>query len=457
MIDLARETAELALWPDGERTAALKRIFSRSAVKGALKKCGCDRFPCSRMPGWLVVWQVIGLGLFAGECSRSIYRHLRPWDAQRGTPGRSTLCESRKRVGPGPLVALAKDEVGLLARQGEAWAEGCFYKGMRLMALDGFVLNLPDTPDNAKVFGRPGGKGAGAFPQVRVLALCEAGTHAMCNWLLKPISWGEPSMCLPLLKKLPKGCLLMWDRNFRRYGLVKAVLERDSHLLARARNDLPMRRLQTLPDGSYLAKIYADKRDREADRDGIVIRVIDYTLDDPARRDPKKKGPQRHRLITTLLDHKKHPAKTLVELYHGRWEQELSIDELKTHQLDRPTLVSQSPAGVIQEVWGLMLAHYAVRKLMVEAAARAGVPPVRIAFLPTLRILRDRLHDAAAQRSWWESLVDQVSREVLPPRRDRVNPRVVRVKLKKWPRKRKKHYDYPQPRKKFRNCIVIER
>jgi len=244
----------------------------------------------------------------------------------------------------------------------------------------------------------------------------------------------------------------------------EAVLDRGAHLLARARTDMPLRRLNTLADGSYLAKIYPDAADKRADRNGIVVRVIDYTLNDPARRDPKRdpgKGLEKHRLITTLLDCKRHPARTLVVLYHSRWEQELAIDEIKTHQLSRPVLRSQNPAGVVQEVWGLLLAHFVVRKLMCQAAEKAGVPPVRVSFTAAVNILRKRLNNCPAtparQSRWWRDLVDEISREILEPRRDRINPRVVRVQVSKWPRKRKKHYDYPQPEKKFRDCIVIQR
>ena len=300
-----------------------------------------------------------------------------------------------------------------------------------------------------------------------MLGLCEAGTHVMFHWLLKPIGWGEPSFCLPLLKRLPAGCLLLWDRGFRRYDLVRAVLNGGSDLLARARPDMHLRRLQRLDDGSYRAKLYPSAADRKADRNGIVVRVIDYTLDDPARRQTgkqragKQRAGNRHRLITTLLDHKKHPAKTLVELYHVRWEQELTIDETKTHQLERPTLRSQTPGGVVQEVWGLLLAHFVVRNLMCQAAAETGMPPVRLSFTGTLKILRCRLPECPApgrmRQAWWKQLVQEVAQETIEPRRDRINPRVIRVQRSKWARKRKRHYNYPQPRKKFRDSIVISR
>lgn len=460
MLDLAREAGELARWPESERTAALKRILPRPAVKEALRACGCDRFACTRMPGWLVVWLVVGLGLFACDCYRQVYRWLRPWDNRSGTPPRSTLCMARQRVGAGPLVRLARAVVRPLAVVGQPWAEPSFYRGMRLVALDGFVVNLPDTPANAATFGRPGGPSAGAFPQARVLGLCEAGTHVMFDWLLKPIRWGEPSICLPLLKRLPAGCLLLWDRGFRRYDLVKAVLGRSAHLLARARADMPLRVLQRLGDGSCRAKLYRSRADQEADRNGILVRVIDYTLNDPARRRAAgERRVRRHRLITTLLDCRKHPAKRLVELYHVRWEEELTIDEAKTHQLERPTLRSQTPGGVVQEVWGLLLAHFVVRSLMCQAAAEAGLPPVRLSFTGTLKILRCRLPECPApgpgRAAWWRRLVQEAAQEVIEPRRDRVNPRVIRVQRSKWPRKRKRHYHCPQPTRTFRDSIVI--
>jgi len=460
MLDLAKEAAALARWPQAERASALKRIIPRPAVKRALREAGAGRALCPWMPGWLVVWLVIGLGLFCRDSYRQIYRCLRRWES-RGVPLRSTLCEARKRVGVGPLVRLARAVVKPLATD-KTPGGLCFYAGLRLVDMDGFVLNLADSPANARVFGRPGGPSPGAWPQARVLALCEAGTHAMLDWLAKPCRVSEVAMAAPLLKRLPEGSLVLWDQGFRRFELVAAVLARRSHLLARARADkcaAPLTPVLPLADGSYLAKLYRNAYDRKADRGGIMVRVIDYTLDEPARVGCGKK----HRLITTLLDAVAHPARDLVVLYHVRWEQELAIDEVKTHEMQRPVLRSQTPAGVVQEIYGLLLAHYVVRTLMHEASLAADPPvaPTRLSFTGTLKILQCRLpacpRTPAAQACWWRELLAEVARETIEPRRNRINPRVIKVQRSKWPRKRKKHQHWPQPGKEFRDSIVMLR
>jgi hypothetical protein len=179
-------------------------------------------------------------------------------------------------------------------------------------------------------------------------------------------------------------------------------------------------------------------------------------LNDPGRPTKEKV----HRLLTTLLDATAHPAKELIVLYHQRWEHELTIDELKTHQLARAELRSKTPAGVIQEIEGLLLAHYVVRTLMFEAAQRAGVAPVQLSFTATLKILRCRLPEVSKNgtglRRWWEDLIAEIGEAILEPRRNRINPRVIKRKMSKWHKKRPHHYNSPQPTMPFRESIHIE-
>jgi hypothetical protein len=324
------------------------------------------------------------------------------------------------------------------------------------MGVDGFLVDVPDTATNAAVFGRPhGGRAAGAFPQARVVALCELGTHVMWRSVIRPLHCGESTAARYLLDYLSAGMLLLWDRNFLSYDLVTQVLRRGSQLLARVRSDLVFRPIQRLPDRSFLAKLYPSPRHRAQDRDGIVVRIIEYTLRDSGRPGHG----ERHRLLTTLLAGKKDPAKTLILLYHRRWEEELSIDELKTHQRQRPVLRSQSPQGVIQEIYGLLLGHFVVRKLMFEAAAPHKLSPLRLSFVGTLKILRCRLPECPkshrALRQWYENLVAEVGDEIIEERRDRVNPRVVKRKMSKWAKKRPKHRRHPQPRKAIGRSIVM--
>ena len=473
MLRLGAEAAALARWSDAERLCALKRIIPRRAVTEALRRCGRDRTFCPVLPAWLVVWFVVGIGLFCGDCYRQVYRWLLRWAKDRPVPPRSTLCEARKRIGVRPLALLCRSVVRLLADACAPGDAGAFYRGMRLMALDGFTLDLPDTPANRRAFGGPttrvaGAKVDGAFPQARVLALCEAGTHALWRWthalwrwLLKGYRVGEVTMAPALLKHLRPSMLLLWDRNFLKYAHVKRVLSAGAHLLARVKGDVTLAVRQRLADGSYLARLYCNRYDRVRDRDGIDVRVIRYTLQDPNRPGHLEE----HRLLTTLSDANTDPAEGLVDLYHVRWEQELAIDELKTHERERPghtpVLRSQTPAGVVQEVYALLLAHYVVRSLMHEAARERELSPLRLSFTATLKILRCRLPQCPrgerGRRRWWPDLLAEVAQEVLPPRRNRINPRVVKRAVSKWKPKRPEHRNHPQPTKQFNQSVVMLR
>jgi hypothetical protein len=342
--------------------------------------------------------------------------------------------------------------------QGKPTTPGAFHRGMRTMALDGFVVDLPDTPANERSFGRPGsGRAPAAFPQARVLALCETGSHVLWRSLIKPCHRGEVTMAHYLLRFVQPDMLLLWDRNFLSYQTVAEVRRRRAHLLARIKSNLIFEPIRALGDGSYLAKLYRSAADRRKDRDGILVRIIEYTFDDPGR--PGSGEP--HRLLTTLLDEDLDPARTLIVLYHERWEEEVTIDELKTHQRERPVLRSQTPGGVVQELYGLLLGHYAIRVLMQEAAKSQGLDPQRMSFTGALKILRCRLPEAPASRRgrsrWYHDLVAEIAEEILPERRDRINPRVIKRKMSNWRKKRPEHRHYHQPTKGFAEAIVMRR
>ncbi len=324
------------------------------------------------------------------------------------------------------------------------------------MALDSFVVDVPDSAANARAFGRPGShRSPAAFPQARVLALCEVGTHVLWRTLTKPCRRSEVTMAAYLLRFLRPDMLLLWDRSFLSYALLRQVLGHGAQLLARVKNNLVFRPLRRLRDGSYLAKCYPSPRQRDRDEGGVIVRIIEYTLNDPGRPGAGVK----HRLLTTLRDARRHPAERLIGLYHERWEEELAIDELKTHQRERPVLRSETPAGVVQEIAGLLLAHYVIRVLMAEAARGPGLAPRRLSFTATLKVLRCRLPECPKSRRglrrWYADLLAEVAEEVLPERRDRINPRVIKRKMSNWKKKRPEHRRSPQPTKKFRKSIDI--
>lgn len=452
MRSLDTELATLAQWPTAERLRALKRIIPRAKVQQVLRRTGHARRRYLRLPAWFMVWFVIALGLFCRDCYRQVFKWLQPF-RRNGTPGRSTLCEARRRLGVAPLRHLAAQVIELRATPA---TPGAFYHGLRLMALDSFVVDVPDSPANARVFGRPGSaRSPAAFPQARVLALCEVGTHVLWRTLTKPCHRSEVTMAAYVLRFLQEGMLLLWDRGFLSYDLVQQVRRRRAHLLARIKSNLIFRPVRRLRDGSYRAKLYPSPRHRDRDEGGLLVRIIEYTLDDPGRPG----SGQRHRLLTTLLDAGRHPAPQLIVLYHERWEEELAIDEVKTHQRERPVLRSEAPAGVVQEIDGLLLAHYVVRVLMSEAARRKDLAPRRLSFTGALKVLRCRLPECPKSRPglqrWYEDLLAEIAEEVLPPRRNRINPRVIKRKMSNWRKKRPEHRRSPQPTKKFRQSVVV--
>lgn len=454
MIDLVRDLRAVSEGPSDDRVRALERIISVDTIQAVLRRTGHARRHYKILPAWFVAWLVIGLGLFATDCYTLIFKRLQRF-RKGATPSRGALGEARKGLGCAVLRHLAREVIRL---RGQPDTPGCFYQGLRLMALDSFLLDLYDSPDNGRVFGYPKGRrGTGAFPQARVLALCETGTHVLWRYQIKPSRRGEIGMAPPLLRHVEAGMLVIWDRNLLSYRALQVIHARGGHVLGRLKKRVLGQPIQELADGTYLAKAYATPKDRRNDRDGITVRVIAYTLQDPGR--PVKESDRVHRLMTTLLDVERYPAPELIVLYHERWEEELSIDEVKTHLKERPVLRSQTPAGVVQEIDGLLLAHYAVRAVMAEAAAAADVAPRSLSFTATLKVLRCRLAEVPAERAeherWWHELLAEVGELQLEPRRDRINPRVVRRPGGFWPKKRRHHYRPPQPTMPFRDSIRL--
>ena len=314
MIDLNQEVQAAAQLPRDDLQRALKRIISKKTVQAVLQQTRCRQRYCKRLPGWFMVWFLVAMGLYYRDDYTQLYRWLQRTSLP---PGRSTLCMARHSLGVAAVRLLSQTVVQLLA---QADTPGAFYRGLRLMALDGFVLDLPDRDQLARLFGRPqGGRTPGAFPQARVLALCEVGSHVLWRHQIKPIRRSEMAMAHTLLRHLQQDMLLLWDRNFLSYANVATVLGQQAHLLARIKKTLVFKPLRHFADGSYLAKIYRASWYKQHDRDGLRVRVLEYTFDDPGRPG----SGQRHRLLTTLLEPSKHPAKKLIELYHQRWEVEI--------------------------------------------------------------------------------------------------------------------------------------
>jgi hypothetical protein len=403
------------------------------------------------LPADCVIWLVIAMALFAADSIPKVWRRLHP-TRDEPEPTDSAFSQARRRLGVAPLRQLFLETARPMATHQTI---GASYHGFRLMGLDGTVLDLPDTPENARTFGRPTtGRAEGAFPQVRLLALCELGTHAICGLTIKPIRHGEQSMVGPLLEQLGPGMLLIWDRGFFSFKFIRSVCERGAHFLARVKSNTVLRPIQRLADGSYLAKVYPSESDRRRDMRGLNVRVIEYTHDDPRRPG----AGERHRLITDLTNPEDLPASEAPLVYHERWEEELAFDEIKTHLSGREVPIrSKTPAGVVQEIYGLMLAHYVMRRVIHDAAVVASQDPDRLSFIDSLRVLQCQLPESPTMgtETWYQKLLREVRRQVIRPRRERWYPRVIKRKMSNWMKKRPCHRNLPQPTKPFRDAIVL--
>jgi hypothetical protein len=448
-----------------DRLAALQQVIDPQLVHQALRACPVPwRERACILTRQVMLWVVLALGLLTHLPIRQVFKASRRLHLGEGTPRRAALCLARQRLGIAPVRYLFEHTVRLLATPD---TPGAFYQGFRLMALDGTTLLVPDSAANAHAFGRPsGGRGEGAFPQVRKLSLVEVGTHVEIAFALKGIRQpdsAEQALAPALLRHLRPDMLLLWDRGFFSYRLWQLATATGAQVLARVRNQLVLEPVQRLADGSYLAYLYPRAGDRRKQQHGLLVRVIRYTLTDPARVGYGEE----HVLITTLLDAAAHPAEELILLYHERWEIELVFDEQKTHQTPRRAtktahLRSETPAGVVQEVYALSLGHFVVRALMVEAAQQRGLDPDRLSFLGCLHILQCRLPECPGGtlqelQEWLWALLWEMGQEVLEPRRNRVNPRVVKVKMSKFARKRPEHRGLPPLQHLFAETVVIIR
>jgi Transposase DDE domain len=303
--------------------------------------------------------------------------------------GKSGISQARSRLGAEPLKRLYNELVAPIA---EKRTKGAWYGQWRLVSLDGSTLDVADTAENDKAFGRPGAsRGSSAFPKIRFVALLESGTHVLWGAHMDRYSTDELTLAEKVIPWLRKGMLCMADRFFPSYKLWKAAVKTGADLLWRTKQNARLDVEKRLPDGSYLSRIYASTKDRRKKRNGIVVRVIEYRLKDVPGAEPL------YRLITTILDHHLAPAKELAALYHERWEIETTLDELKTHLRGAQIVLrSKTPELVRQEFFGLLMAHFAIRGLMHEAALKADEDPDRLSFVHSVHVVQRRMARYAA-------------------------------------------------------------
>jgi hypothetical protein len=393
---MARTAARL---PDGSRITdyislgVVARTFPRAQVDEVLERTGKTSARQRDLPAHVVVYYIIALALYMQASYREVLRCLLEgvqWLTERNVEPkvavRSSISQARIRLGWEPIRQLHDEIVQPIATRATV---GAWYRQWRVVSIDGSTLDVPDEAENKEVFGTQAqapGHGETAFPKIRFVSLCEQGTHVLFGTRMAPYTVGEVTLAEEVLPVLKPGMLCLADRGFYSYQLWKLAQGTGAELVWRLRKDLVLPREKALPDGSFLTTFYETPVDRRKGRNGILVRVVEYTLEGIPDAEPI------YRLATTVLDPNPAPAKELAALYHERWEIEGAFDELKTHLRGRQiTLRSKTPDLVIQEFYGLMMAHFAIRGLMHEAALKGEVDPDRLSFLHAVRVIRRKM------------------------------------------------------------------
>jgi hypothetical protein len=391
---MARTVASL---PAGSRITdyvslgVVAKFFPRAKVDAVLKQTERTSVRERDLPAHVVVYYVIALALYMRSSYREVLRCLLEgvqWlldpSVSIKVAGKSGISQARSRLGPEPVKALYEAVVAPIA---QARTKGAWFRQWRLMSLDGSTLDVADTAENDHAFGRPGAsRGNSAYPKIRFVALLENGTHLLCAAQMDKYSTDELTLAENVVPALKEGMLCLADRFFPSYKLWQKAAKTGADLLWRTRKNARLEVNQRLPDGSYLSRIYPTTSDRRNERNGIVVRAIDYHLEQVPDAEPI------YRLITTVLDHTLAPAPELAAIYHERWEIETSLDELKTHLRGAQIVLrSKTPVLVQQEFYGLLMAHFAVRALMHEAALRTDEDPDRLSFLHAVRVVQRRM------------------------------------------------------------------
>jgi Insertion element 4 transposase N-terminal/Transposase DDE domain len=368
----------------------LTRVFPPELVDGVVAEAGRRERRQRLLPARVVVYYVLAMALFGDSSYEEVMRQLveglaweSGWQRSWELPSKPAISKARQRLGPEPLELLFRAVAMPLASAG---TRGAFFRGLRLVSLDGTLLDVADTGPNAEVFGCPGSsrrEGGGALPQLRLVALAESGTDAILDAALGPRTSSE-QLADRLWGSLQKGMLCLADGGLHGFDRFETAAATGAQLLWRADAGIELPRGQPLEDGSYLTRLARGDHARAARR-GPEVRVVEYRLDDPALAEER----QRRRLITTILDPAAAPASELAGLYRQRRGLESTLDELKTHlRGPRVVLRSKRPDGVLQEAYGRLCTHHAIRRVMHDAALGADLVAQRLSFIRSLRTAR---------------------------------------------------------------------
>lgn len=398
---------ESGLLTDHISLGVLTTLIRRDLVDEVINECGKRERRKRLLPAHVVVYYTLALNLFFGEAYEEVMRRLvgglqflRNWSKEWHVPTTSAISQARVRLGEEPLKRLFERVARPTSSKGisNAW-----FGAWRVMAIDGVVFDVPDTPENDAEFGRTGPTdGKGPFPQIRVVGLGECGTHAIVGARLGPVTVNEQRLAESLVPELEPNMLVTADRGFYSYNLFHQARATGAHLVWRVNRNVILPVVKLLPDGSYLSVVIDTKvrlrmrylNDEQISKliaqEGTAVRVVEYDIEG------RETNGESYRLITTILDDTIATAAELASIYHSRWEFELSLDEIETHQTGHlRVLRSKSPEMIRQEVWSLLLTHYAIRDVMRKAADTVDYEADRISFIRSIRAIRRQVNGLA--------------------------------------------------------------
>ncbi len=422
---------------------ALAKELPVEWISEALREAGGESVRERLLPAALTAWLVILMGLFRRASYRNLLEKIDDtwWTRGRWSPQKpptsSAVTKARDRIGVEPMERL-------FVKSSARWyasTEGLMFHGRRVNAIDGSTMKTPDTEENDRRFGRPGSsRGSAAFPQMRVAALVDVGTHLIRAVWRGPYRRAEIRLARELTGELESGSLVLLDRNFLDYGLLWDIRGRGADFVVRAKSNTRTRLVRRLGPGDAIVEVAIPsyyRRKRPDMPETWILREITYRPEG---------GDEDIRLLTTLVDPEECEKPEIADLYHERWEEEGILDEVKTHQCDcatvnRPVVFrSKTPGRVEQELFGILLAYNLVRKIMCAAAETVDLPPTRLSFTESLERIREAAWDmmriaTARLRARYARMLKVIARDQVPERPGRHYRREVKVKMSKYPRK----------------------
>jgi hypothetical protein len=433
---------ELAEQPSTATLDTFRQSLDPRWIEEALEATGTATLRKRRLPAEQVVWLVLGMALVRDKPIADVVSHLDlalPGQGGTAIVAPSSIAQARSRLGPEPLEWLFNKSAGVWAHASARTDE---WRGLALYAIDGTTLRVADSDTNRAHFGLAvgGSRGASGYPLVRLAALMAVRSHVLARCAFGPYATSELALCRELWAHIPDHSLTILDRNFLNANVLVGLhdAEAERHWLTRSKSNTKWKVVKSYGRYDKLVELTVSSAARKQNPElpkTFIARAISY-------RHPRSKG--RQWLLTSLADPNQYPALEIIQLYHERWEIELGYDEIKTHLLEREeTIRSRTPAGVMQEIWGILITFNLIRREMENIAKQADVPPTRISFVTAMRFIRDEWSWCAVASpgsipAKLQRMRDKLLRFVLPARRsDRVYPRAVKIKMSNYARKRR--------------------